>query len=170
MALKLPPEEVEARLLDRIRSQSSEQLGILHPYALGLSLVILVLLWAIVRPGVFLSWHVAGGEVTSFRIYRSEANGRNYQMLDEVPAEVATTGYTYVDLFAWPFREYVYYVEGMNQSVSLGTSKVTTSPALIALPGQVALVFASFISGYGLIIVDPLRKLLLIGNTQLSAV
>ena len=87
-----------------------------------------------------------------------------------MPAELGTIGYTYVDLFAWPFGEYVYYVEGMNQSVSLGTSKITTNPALIALPGQVALVCASLISGYGIILLIRYRKLLLIGNMRLSAV
>ena len=168
--LILPPEEIETRLFERIRSHSSEQLGILHPYALGLSLVILVFLWTIIRPGVILNWRVAGSEVTSFRIYRSEANGTNYQMLDEVPVEVMRTGYTYVDLFAWPLKEYVYYIEGMDQSNSLGTSQVTTSPAFIALPGQLALILASFISGYGLILLIRYRKLLLIGNIRLSAV
>ena len=167
---KLPPDGVQTRLFDRIRAQSSEQLGILHPYALGLSLVILVLLWVIIRPGVILNWRVAGNEVTSFKIYRSEAEGNKLQMLDEVPAEEAMTQYSYVDLFAWPFKEYVYSVEGMNQSTSLGTSVVTTSPAMIALPGQVALICASFISGYGLILLIRYRKLLLIGNLRLTAI
>ena len=168
--LKHPPDGVEERLFDRIRSQSSEQLGILHPYALGLSMVILVLLWVIIRPGVILNWRVAGGEVTSFKVYRANADGSKLLMLDEVPAEEVMTQYSYVDLFAWPFKAYVYSVEGMNRSTSLGTSIVTTSPAMIALPGQVALICASFISGYGLILLIRYRKLLLIGNMRLSAV
>lgn len=169
-AVKLPPEGIEARLIDRIRSRSSEQLGILHPYALGLSFVILALLWAIIRPGVILNWRVTGSEVTSFRIFRSEADGSKYQMLDEVPVDAVKIGYTYVDLFAWPFSEYVYYVEGVNHSVSLGTSQITTDPVLIALPGQVALICASFICGYGVILLIRYRKLLLIGNIHPAAI
>jgi hypothetical protein len=167
---KLPPAEIETRLFDRIRSQSIEQLGIFHPYALGLSLVIMVLLWAIIRPGVNLQWNITGSQVTSFRIYRSEADGNQYQLLDEFPADFSRTAYAYVDLFAWPFTEYIYYVEGMNQAISLGTSQVAASPALIALPGQVALICASFISGYGVILLIRYRKLLLIGNIRFAAV
>jgi hypothetical protein len=61
-------------------------------------------------------------------------------------------------------------VEGMNQAISLGTSQVAASPALIALPGQVALICASFISGYGVILLIRYRKLLLIGNIRFAAV
>jgi hypothetical protein len=168
--VRLPPAEFETRLIDRIRSYSIEQLGIFHPYALGLSLVILVLLWAIIRPGVNLQWNISGSQVTSFRIYRSEADGKKYQLLDEFPADSSRTGYTYVDLFAWPFIDYIYYVEGMNQAISLGTSQVAASPALIALPGQVALICASIFSGYGVILLIRYRKLLLIGNISLAAV
>jgi len=165
-----PPVEVEIRLFDRIRSQSFEQLGIFHPYALGLSFVILVLLWTLIRPGITLHWSMPGSQVTTFRVYRSPANSREYQLIDEVPVDSVTSEYVYVDLFIWPFKEYIYYVEGMNQSESLGYSQVVASPPLVALPGQLALLCGSIISGYGIIMLIRYRKLFLIGNVRLITV
>jgi len=167
---KLPPEGIEVRIFDRIRSQSAEQLGLFHPYALGLSLVILVLLWAIIRPGVILRWKVADDEIISFRIFRSEQSGNNYRFLDELPVGDSGTVYSYVDLFIWPLNDYIYYVEGINATGSSSISQVISSPALIALPGQLALICASFFIGYGIVLLIRYRQILLIGNTRLTAV
>jgi hypothetical protein len=167
---KTPPAGIEVRIFDRIRSQSLEQLGIFHPYALGLSLVILVLLWAILRPGVILQWRMSDDQVTSFRIYRSEVDGSNYQLLDELPVNASGSDCSYVDLFIWPLKEYIYYVEGINAIGGSGISQVISSPALIALPGQLALICASFFIGYGVVLLIHYRQLLLIGNIRMSAV
>ena len=169
-AEKKPPVEAEIRLFDRIRSQSFEQLGIFHPYALGLSMVILVLLWTIIRPGITLHWSTLGYQVTTFRIYRSEIHIKEYQLIDELPVDSATSEYAYVDLFIWPFEDYIYYVEGMDKTGSMGSSQVIISSALVALPGQLALICGSFISGYGIILLIRYRKLLLIGNLRIIAV
>ncbi len=167
---KKPPVDAEIRLFDRIRSQSFEQLGIFHPYALGLSMVILVLLWTIIRPGITLHWSTLGYHVTTFRIYRSEINSIEYQLIDELPVDSATSEYSYVDLIIWPFEDYIYYVEGMDQAGSVGSSQIVASSALVALPGQLALICGSFFSGYGIILMIRYRKLLLIGNVRNIAV
>jgi hypothetical protein len=167
---KQPSVEIETRLFDRIRSRTSEQFGIFHPYALGLSLVILALLWMIIRPGVTLNWRITSTQATTFRIYRSEVDGTNYRLLDEIPVDASEVDYEYIDLFFWPLKDYIYYVEGMNQTISMGFSQIVASPALIALPGQIAMICASFIIGYGIILLIRYRKLLLIGNIRLVAV
>jgi len=167
---KIPPPGIEGQILERIRSQSLTQLSIFHPYAIGLSLVIMALLWAIFRPGMILNWRLSDNQVTSFRIYRSEVDGSKYRLLDEIPANATIPMFTYVDLFFWPFKEYVYYIEGVNVTGSTGISNVIASPALITLPGQAALIFASFFIGYGIMLLIRYRRLLLIGDIRLSTI
>lgn len=169
-AQKNPPAGIEEQIFDRIRSQSFAQLGIFHPYALSLSFVILALFWAIFRPGVILQWSISDNQITSFRIYRSEVDGSNYRLLDEIPANAADPICSYVDLFILPMKEYVYYVEGVNLRGTSGISQVISSPALVALPGQLSLLFASFFIGYGVVLLIRYRQILLIGNNRLITI
>lgn len=167
---RAPPTRVEVRIFDRIRSQSFTQLGIFHPYAIGLSLVVLALLWAIFRPGVILQWRILDDQITSFRIYRSEADGSKYQLLDEIPVNSPAPCCSYIDLFIWPLKEYIYYVEGVKVVESTGIGQIITNSALIALPGQIALISASFIVGYGIVLLIRYRQLLLIGKIRPAAI
>jgi hypothetical protein len=160
---KLPSARIEVQLFDRIRTKSLEQIAIFHPYALGLSIVILVLLWVIIRPGVVLQWRGDVIEATTFRVYRSEVGSDKYHLLDELPVNTTQSSYTYIDLFIWPFKNYIYYVEGINQAGSMGTSQVVASHTIQALPGQISLISASFLMGYGILFVIRYRKVLLIG-------
>jgi hypothetical protein len=157
-----PPENLDEIIISRISKQSDEQLKLLHPYAIGLAFVILILLWMILRPGVVLRWSITGENVSSFRVFRSELGSGHYQLLDEVPALPSNSKYAYVDIFILPFKDYQYYVEGVNQNESLGISQAVTGYAKAALPGQIALVCASFIIGYGIIFLIRNSRILLL--------
>ena len=153
-----PPRDAESKLFSRIRSQSMEQLEIFHPYALVLSMVMLVLLWLTIRPGVELNWTIHNSNVTSFKVYRSSVEGSNYRLLDEIPVEKSDGDYSYIDIFYWPFEQYIYYIEGMRSQDSLGVSQVVADNSWLALPGQLVIICASLTIGYGVIMLIRNRK------------
>jgi hypothetical protein len=113
-----------------------------------LSLVVLVLLWAVVRPGIVLQWEVNTGPVTTFRIYRAPVGSADFELVREVAAAPGERVYTYVDPRALPGRTYVYQVEGVGAAGLVRSGAVTIS-GLEALPGQVAVILIGLTVGCG---------------------
>lgn len=143
-----PSPDIEKRLLETIRSQHQMAYPHMHLHALGAALIIFIVLWFVVRPGVVLQWSVRGEELSAFRIYRSTPGGADYKLLGEVPAS-ADTQHTYVDMLLLPWKTYTYLVEGVRDNASPVVSQVVTSNALEALPAQLMLLAASVLMGYG---------------------
>jgi hypothetical protein len=149
---------LESELVSKIKRQGATQISMVHPYALGLALAILIILWTILRPGVVLNWKVSGGEVTSFRIYRSIEGSNEFRLLDDIPVHNGEANFRYVDIVSLPFIDYTYYIEGFFQATSVGISQVVTGNPVVALPGQLALVCASLFMGYGIVILIRNQK------------
>jgi hypothetical protein len=157
-----PPAAVRRRVMaqaaSRRRSQTAPRTQ-RRTWAWGaaLSLVVLVLLWAVVRPGIVLQWEVNTGPVTTFRIYRAPVGSADFELVREVAARPGERAYTYVDPRALPGRTYVYRVEGVGAAGLVRSAAVTIS-GLEALPAQVAVVLVSLLVGYGLLTVAEVRK------------
>ena len=148
----LPSLAVEQRLLETIRSRHRVTYPYAHLYALGAALIILVLLWSIVRPGVVLQWSVQSEDVSTFRIYRAARGTGEYELLGELPANAGTQQYTYIDMLLLPWETYSYLVEGTRDGSALALSQTVTSSALEALPAQLMLLAASVLMGYGCVL------------------
>lgn len=147
-----PPVEVHSRVMARIRQpqRASAQLtGRAWLGAGGLALVILALLWIVVQPGVVLAWDSGDVPASAYRVYRAPLDSSEFELVAEVPTS-ESSAYTYVDLFLLPWQAYTYRVEGMAANGQMVTSQAVTGRALEALPGQLALVIASVLSGLAL--------------------
>jgi len=149
--MSAPSPDIEKRLLETIRSRHQMAYPQMHLYALGAALVIFVVLWFVVRPGVALRWLARGEDISVFRIYRSVSGAEDYQLLGEVPAG-ADVQYEYVDMRLLPWETYTYLVEGVPGNASPVVSQAVTSNALEALPAQLMLLVASLLMGYGCVL------------------
>jgi hypothetical protein len=118
----------------------------------ALSLVVLVLLWAVVRPGIVLQWEVNAGPVTEFRIYRAPVGSADFELVREVAARPGERAYTYVDGGLLPLRTYVYQVEAVDPGGGLVSSPLITASAVEALPAQLAVILTSLSVGWALIL------------------
>jgi hypothetical protein len=67
-------------------------------FALLLSILILLLTWATIRPGVVLQWKVQDTNLNSFKVFRADKELNNYRLIREIPAAYGSSQYTYVDL------------------------------------------------------------------------
>ncbi len=148
-----PSKLVFSRIIARIHSQPKARLLNITPWlswSLGaaLTLLVLVILWISIRPGVALEWAVNNNSLASFRIYRSALGSDSFKLITQVPAQSDTLKYSYIDTHLIPGRSYVYRVEGMEGDDFIAVSQAITSSPLAALPGQLAILFTSLIIGY----------------------
>jgi hypothetical protein len=145
-----PPAAVRQRVMAQAASRRrSQRAPRRRTWAWGaaLSLVVLVLLWAVVRPGIVLQWEVNTGPVTTFRIYRAPVGSADFELVREVAAEPGEEEYAYVDPRALPGRTYVYRVEGVGATGRLFSSVAITISGREALPVQVSVVLLSLMVG-----------------------
>lgn len=143
-------EKIYQKILQSSQLQRTVEKHHLHPYALGLALVILTLLWAVIRPGVMLQWSPAQGKMSEFHVYRAAQGQDHFDLLEVVPAREGAQRYTYVDVFLLPWQSYSYRVEGVNASGVQAISTLVTHQAIEILPGQLALLITSLTLGYSL--------------------
>ena len=113
-----------------------------------LTLAILIILWMVVRPGVVLQWSVSESSLSTFRIYRAPMGSQDYKLLSEVPLEENVLQYSFVDAWLVPGQDYVYRVEGVEQGQFLAVSQSIVTSSMVALPGQLAILFTSLVLGY----------------------
>lgn len=114
------------------------------------TLVALALLWLAVQPGVSLEWTVSGGELAAYRIYRAAGDSGDFRLLAEIRSRPGVDRYQYLDAYLIPGQAYVYRVEAVGQAGLPALSRSTVSSPLVALPGQLAVLCASLVIGYGL--------------------
>lgn len=144
-------QRVMAQVASRTRSGPAPQRGI-WAWGAALSLVVLVLLWAVVRPGIVLRWEVNAGPMTAFRVYRAPVGSADFELVREVAAQPGERAYTYVDAGLLPLRTYVYQVEAVEMGGERVRSTHITASARQALPAQLGLVLISLSVGCGLVL------------------
>jgi len=150
---RLPSKNLRGKIIahaivssDKRRVNSGEEL--IH--ALMLSLMVMIILWIMVRPGIVLNWTVQDGSPSGFRVYRALEGSENFKLVGEIPASATSGHYTYVDLMALPAEAYTYQVQGIGQSGLVTSSLPVSGSALNVFASQLAMVFTSLIFGYGL--------------------
>jgi hypothetical protein len=119
----------------------------------ALSLLCLLLLWSLVQPGLALEWTVSGQPPEAFRVYRAPLGGGSPTLLSEIPVQPGTAAYRYVDNWLLPGGEYRYWVEAVNGGLVQSERVVGRSWEL--LPYQLALLLASLVMGYSLVLWLP---------------
>jgi hypothetical protein len=153
-----PPPSVWQQVMARARAKSATRRQtqalprLTWAWGAALAMAILVLLWGTIQPGIVLQWSVSDGPLSAFRVYRAPLGSADFDLLHEMPAHPGVRQYTYVDARPWPTQTYVYRVEGVRQGGQSALSQAITANALDALPGQLAILFTSLITGYGAVI------------------
>ncbi len=116
-------------------------------FGVFLTLAVLVLSWAVLRPGVVLEWSVESPALEKFRVYRAVQPDAKFDLLEEVAASPSSGRYTFVDDVILPAQPYVYRVEVVGREGST-SSQVVAGDTLAALLTQVAVLLASLVIGY----------------------
>jgi len=119
----------------------------------ALILLCLLLLWSLVQPGLALEWTVSGHPPEAFRVYRAPLGGGSPTLLGEIPVQPGAAAYRYVDNWLLPGAEYRYWVEAVNGGLVQSERVVGRSWEL--LPYQLALLLASLVMGYSLVLWLP---------------
>lgn len=147
-----PSPAVWRRVQSRLQAEASDrQVSMLPRLAWGLALAVgvLVLLWAVLRPGITLEWSAQGEPLTGFRIYRAPLGSADFGLVGEVAADPKAQAYTYTDARPWSGQTYVYRVEALGPEGETAASQAITAGALDALPSQLAALLTSLIVGCG---------------------
>ena len=97
--------------------------------AAAVMVIVFVLLWVVVKPGVTLRWSVRGITPTGFRIYRAPANSPDYRLVAEIAARNDQLAYQFNDLLTVPGLSYRYRVDGVGGSGEILSSPGATSDA-----------------------------------------
>jgi anti-sigma factor RsiW len=116
----------------------------------AMSLLVLLLLWGLVQPGLALEWTVSGQQPEAFRVYRAPLDGGAPTLLSEIPVQPETAVYRYVDSWLLAGAEYRYWVEAINGDQIQSEWAVGRSWEL--LPYQLALLLVSLLIGYSLVL------------------
>ena len=119
----------------------------------GMAVVVFVLLWAVVRPGVVLGWTVSGEPPAAYRVYRSLGPDEKQALVREVKALPEEDSYRIVDPFVLPAARYTYTVEGVASNGRTIASQSAAVDAATVLPAQVAILVASLLVGWGAVAV-----------------
>jgi len=115
----------------------------------GAALLVFVLLWALVRPGVVLGWTASGELPAAYRVYRSPLSGEMQALVGELAAAPTEDSYRYVDPFVLPLARYTYRVEAVAADGRSLARQALVVDAAAALPGQLAVLLASLLVGWG---------------------
>ncbi len=108
------------------------------------TVLVLLLLWSVVRPGIDLQWSVAGRLPIAFRVYRAPAGSDRFEIVREIPAQSGMMDYSFIDTALLPGQRYQYRVEAVN----VGTVSATIAAnGADVLPAQLAIVLSSLLIG-----------------------
>jgi hypothetical protein len=118
---------------------------------MGLTLIVLTILWAAVQPGIALRWTVSGDLPDTFRIYRARVGSSSYELIREIGSRPDVAEYQFVDSRLIPTYGYIYRVEGVGQSGRIALSQSVVAPPMAALLEQVAVLLASLVVSFTLL-------------------
>ena len=160
----LPPSPVVRRqILAQIpaRRHSTRLAGVAGLVA---TLVLLIVLWAIVQPGITLRWSVTGIGAHTYRIYRAPANTSEFSLIGEISARNDVQTYSYTDLSLLPQQTYTYQIEAVTNDGNITFSPLATGYGQAVFPVQLTLILISVLVGLAaMLIIDetvrpPLRS------------
>ncbi|MGC9398600.1 MAG: hypothetical protein ACP5HM_05630 [Anaerolineae bacterium] len=148
-----PSPAVERALLAKIRVREAERLA--PPpswwtwvWGVAVALLVSVVLWAALKPGIVVSWTVQAERPTTFRLLRASSATGDFRRLHTFEAAQAPRRYRYVDVYVWPGRTYVYRIEA-ERSARPDDQRTLVVPGYLALPGQLAVLATGLLVGYG---------------------
>jgi hypothetical protein len=119
-----------------------------HIYAILITLVALLVSWLVVKPGIVLEWKVNRGDLDTFRIYRSEDDAGNYELIHETSKEADSKNYQYIDTNLLPWHSYTYLVEGSGELDTIALSQTLSGQAIKVLPTWIIIIITSITIGY----------------------
>ncbi len=151
-----PSSLVERALLAKIRVREAERLAPppswwTWAWGVAVALLVSVVLWAVLQPGIVLEWTAQTHAVTSFQVLRSSARSDEFWTLHTFDAAQTEQQYRYVDLYVWSGRTYVYRVEARADG-RLVDERTLVVPGHVALPGQLAVLATGVLVGYGAVL------------------
>lgn len=131
----------------------------------GTAILVFVILWQVVNPGVELSWSVNIGLPVIYRVYRSTDLNNDPMLVHEFRAESNDKNFHLVDDLIPPALNYTYIVEGVapdGQTVDSRSLSVDTSNILLT---QAAILVVSLLLGWEIIMAFSIIKLPFFNNT-----
>lgn len=143
-----PDAGIEKRLLAVITRQTVNPIRNIHIYAIIIAMLILVVSWFVVRPGIVVEWKVNNDKFNTFRIYRAEENSDNYQIVYETSTASRNKEYQFIDAVLLPWHSYTYFVEGRDDLETIAFSQTLTGHAINVLPTWIAIIILSACTGY----------------------
>ncbi|MEW6716771.1 MAG: hypothetical protein AB1345_04610 [Chloroflexota bacterium] len=154
-SLKLLPQTAPApyvreRLLARV-AQPQPRWRFAWAWTGLLSVLLMVLVWMVLKPGVVLRWAVSPGEVAAFRVYRAPADDGEFTLVQEVTASPEEREYRVIDWRLLPGLAYVYLIEAVTPEGGRAFQQVVTADTWGALPGQLLVVVISMLMAYILV-------------------
>lgn len=152
-SLKSPSPRVWQSIISRIslpdsQANKASYLVWVRMGSVLIGLMIVMVLWLTVQPGVVLQWSVEGNPPTTFRIYRALEGAQDYRLIHEVQAPVGMAEYQYIDTRLVPGRLYSYRIEGFHPGGNVSFSESVNSPALGALPAQLTIFIVGTLLAY----------------------
>ncbi|MEA3308069.1 MAG: hypothetical protein U9Q70_00975 [Chloroflexota bacterium] len=158
-----PPPEIERRVLAQIRVREAERLTpapTWYIWAQGVLVAILVtaLLWGAFKPGLALEWEAETTTEIFFRISRTPQGSNEFVALYSLESAPAATSYRYVDVYVWPGTSYIYRVEALDAAEKVLAERFIIVEAVLALPGQLAVLFSGLMVGYGAVVLWQLKQ------------
>jgi hypothetical protein len=143
-----PDAGIEKRLLNVITKQTVNPIRHIHIYAIIITMLILVVSWFVIKPGIVVEWKVNNDKFNTFRIYRAEENSGNYQIVYETSAASSNKEYQFIDAVLLPWHSYSYFVEGSDDLETIALSQTLTGHAINVLPTWIVIILLSACIGY----------------------
>jgi hypothetical protein len=163
---KLSPSPlVRQQLLAQINSRQPAPRRLARPaWLIGsvVSVILLLVLWVVVQPGIALEWSVAGTGANTYRVYRAPVDSEEFSLLGEIPAQRNAQAYSFTDITSLPGQTYTYVVEAITSNGQSTLSPLAVGRGLDVLPAQLALILTSLVAG--------VVAMLLVGSSPRSTV
>lgn len=147
-----PPKTVWKDLSDSVNEYREQRINTLQKrmftgFGASIAVLVFIILWSLVQPGVRLLWSVHGPIPAEFRIYRAPLGSESFILIRELRAHGDIQLYHYTDIFIIPGSIYTYRVEVLDERGSVGFSQLIVEDTWYALPWQLSILLTSVIIG-----------------------
>lgn len=152
-ALHQPSPAAQERLMARVRAcnlpqRNATPVWFTRAWGAALAVTTLLLLWAVLQPGIQLQWSVNQGHAAAFHIYRAPAGSADFALLYKSTNLPAAREYRFVDTALWRGQAYAYRIVALGPEEQRLFSNEVITDVYTALPGQLAVILTSIIIGY----------------------